>query len=851
MHALNKHLTQNLTERLQNRRIVTWYDPRNEFQGFVAELAGGSVPDACRLDEVNIGDTAAKLCVLQQSFFEVKFAVEPLIESGRPDPLLIYIAGRNRDDQTAVLMELEAGGDRWEPQLKREARRVLKKYYGDGRIDQLLESDSITYDDIVGLLETSAGGGGSGDGALLDVILKDAKGNNTDILADWLADDTHDGQISEKGAESELQQLIASRLGLDLTEAKTLADARLRTARYVLIGEFRNDLDGDAPGALEMVPRPGTKAQTDTLLSVAKAVRQRHPDSYTELADRIEGEFNLAAQGIDPSRLGGIDTFRFEERRLLEYCGQLILDGRFDDARDLVQHRRDSFWARHQLQRQEQWAASELATELGAAVAKIGKELPDDNRTAVHWVEGYTAEDGWYRADLLHRRFESTLSAMTEPVESELVVHRVRQDYDNLLERMTQGFVGAFSRSDWAIPGVLHQSHIYEEEVCSTNDAVCYVLVDALRYEMGVELLGLLEGADELSLQPAIGAIPTITPIGMAALMPDAEKSFSVVEHKKELGAKIQTSQSGSMKERRKIWSGSVPGIVDVELDKVLSESKSKLQKRIADAPLLLVRSTEIDAVGEGGNTALARQVLDTAINNVAKAIKRLAALGISRFVVVADHGHLFALERDESQRIDKPGGDTVSMHRRCWAGRGGANPPGTIRITSAQLGYDSDLDFVFPNGNSVFKAGGDLTYYHGGLSMQELVVPVLNVRMTAPKVDAAPDVKVSLSKVPAQIANRVVTFGFSVGQNLFSSDEVCVRPVLQSSGRHVGHAGMALDATFDPETHCVSINPGSSCSVGIQLLRDDVDFVEIVILDPGTDSVLAKSEKIPVRLGM
>lgn len=850
MNDFFEHLTGSLADRLKNRRVVTWYDRRDDFQGFVAELAGGSVPDACRLDEVHIGDTVVKLCVLQESFFEVKFTVEPLVESGRPDLLVIYIAGRIRDDQTAVLLELEAGGDRWEPQLKREARRVLKKHYGDGRIDQFLESDSVTYEDIVGLLKTPDSSSGGG-GALLDVILKDARGSNTDILADWLAVDSYDDQIIEKGADSELRQLIGSRLGLDLTEVTSLADARLKTARYVLIGEFRNDLSGDAPGALEMVPQPGTKAQTDTLLSVARAIRQRHPDSYTELADRIESEFNLAAQGIDPSRLGGIDTFRFEERRLLEFCGQLILDGQFENARELVQQRRDSFWARHQFQRQEQWAAYELATELRAAVAKIGKELPDDGRTAVHWIEGYTADDGWFRADLLHRRFESTLSAMSEPIESEQVVNRVRQDYDVLLERMTQGFVAAFARSECSIPGILHQTHVYEDEVRSTNENVCYVLVDALRFEMGVELKSLLESADELKLQPAIGVIPTITPIGMAALMPDADKSFSVVEHKKSLGAQIQTSLSGSMNERRKIWSGSVPGIVDVGLDKVLSESSSKLQKRIADAPLLLVRSTEIDAMGEGGNTALTRQVLDTAINNVAKAVKRLAALGISRFVVAADHGHLFALEREESQRIDKPGGETVSMHRRCWAGRGGANPPGTIRITSAQLGYDSDLDFVFPNGNSVFKAGGDLTYHHGGLSLQELVIPVLTVRMAAPKVDAGPDVKITLSKMPKQIANRIVTFGFSVGQDLFSSEEIIVRPVLQCGGQHVGHAGMALDATLDPENHCVTLKPGSSCTVGIQLLREDIEFVEIVILDPGTDSVLAKSEKIPVRLGL
>ena len=48
-----------------------------------------------------------------------------------------------------------------------------------------------------------------------------------------------------------------------------------------------------------------------------------------------------------------------------------------------------------------------------------------------------------------------------------------------------------------------------------------------------------------------------------------------------------------------------------------------------------------------------------------------------------------------------------------------------------------------------------------------------------------------------------------------------------------------------------VRMKPGTSCTVGVQLLRDDVDSVEIVVLDPETDRILAKSNKIPVKLGI
>ena len=79
MHALHTHLSQTLADKLAKRRVVVWYDERGEFKEFVAELAGGDLPDKCRIDSVDVGGSAASLCVMQDSFFEAKFAVESIV----------------------------------------------------------------------------------------------------------------------------------------------------------------------------------------------------------------------------------------------------------------------------------------------------------------------------------------------------------------------------------------------------------------------------------------------------------------------------------------------------------------------------------------------------------------------------------------------------------------------------------------------------------------------------------------------------------------------------------------------------------------------------------------------------
>jgi hypothetical protein len=45
----------------------------------------------------------------------------------------------------------------------------------------------------------------------------------------------------------------------------------------------------------------------------------------------------------------------------------------------------------------------------------------------------------------------------------------------------------------------------------------------------------------------------------------------------------------------------------------------------------------------------------------------------------------------------------------------------------------------IFPTGLGVFKAGGGLSFHHGGFSLQELAIPVISLRMTAGKPAEAP----------------------------------------------------------------------------------------------------------------
>ncbi|MDE2823558.1 MAG: PglZ domain-containing protein, partial [Chloroflexota bacterium] len=354
-----------------------------------------------------------------------------------------------------------------------------------------------------------------------------------------------------------------------------------------------------------------------------------------------------------------------------------------------------------------------------------------------------------------------------------------------------------------------------------------------------------------LTVRPAIAALPTITPVGMAALLPGASAGFSVVESKNKLAADVEGSVMVNSSERMKFLKAKVPGATEMLLGKLLSEQASRLKRSIDRASLVVVRSQEIDSLGENVDELTARAAMEGVIGNVARAIRKLATAGVENFVVTADHGHQFSMRKEEDMKTDSPGGSALDVHRRCWTGHGGATPPGCVRVSGADLGYDTNLEFVFPKGLGVFKAGGGLTFHHGGASLQELVIPVVSLRIPSRDQQVVAGSATELRDVPDKVTNRTFVVGVRVSGDLFADERRALRLVLVSEGQQVGHAGMAIGGELDRSSHVLHMDPNSTANVGMVLTSDDCASLRIVVQDPKTDAVLDRSGEIPVSLGI
>jgi hypothetical protein len=848
MHPLHDYVAKQLAEKLKSKKLVVWYDARGEFAPFIAEVRGGPRTGS-EATPVSVGGVATRLAEYAGSMFELRAVVEPRVSGDNPESVVIYIPGCERDRRASVLMELEKAGECYEWQLKRLARNVLRQRYTDGVIDEMLAPERVTYEDLA---RASSDSSSAEPPSILKGIFHDASGSDG-LLAVWLVNDARDPDIVTKEATRELVKLVKSRLGLELPEGASLAKLRAVTLRYVLAGEFRGDLSCPPPACLEGIATPRSKDEEAALRELAQRLRTGFPDAYATLADRVEDELGLRAAKLPPGDLGAIDTFRFEERALLSHCGELIANKKFDEALVVVGEREHSFWLDRDVTRKAQWEACRYMAELGGVAVAVRAAVAKAGGDANAWVEAYAAQGGWYRVDQAQRRLEAWVANLDEePEERPLGV--VRRTYEDACHAMADGFTKALAKAGWNASGSLQQTKVFSEIVSERPKPVAYFLVDAMRFEMGVELSERLPKTSEVSVRPAVCALPSITTIGMAALQPGASGSFSVVERGGRLGALIGDAFLPDVIARKKFATSRVPKLVDMTLDDLLGLSQPKLAKKVEGAQVVVVRSTEIDSAGENSSTRQARRIMNEVLNDLSSAIVRLARAGVEHAVVSADHGHLFALEREESMRTDAPGGDTVELHRRCWIGRGGATPPGCVRVSASALGYASDLEFVFPTGSGVFRAGGDLAFHHGGPSLQELLIPVLTIR-TKVRPSVRPSAgPITASGLPEAVTNRIfsVTLAFAEKQMLLGATGMVVRPLLMSAGKQVGAVGMAIDAELDRATGCVKLEANRPITVAFLLSDEGATSLRVVVQDPTSDAELYRSPTdIPVRLGV
>ena len=529
-----------------------------------------------------------------------------------------------------------------------------------------------------------------------------------------------------------------------------------------------------------------------------------------------------------------------------------------------MEKRKGSFWSRGK-RAMLNWSIIESASKLCMISERIIKELrsrPDLN--TVDFIARYCSDDEpWLKLDTYHRELEKRYEIFDIGISAdhsltEKVVVKSRQIYTDTLGDLAQAFQDACKSEGFVFEGTEKQRDVFNRKIKPSlgKHKIAYIIVDALRYEMAAELCaGIGEGFDAV-IAPVVAAIPCITEIGMASLLPSTEGDFSLVNMGKgKIGLSVDGKALANRQDRInfiKEESGEY-NITTTKLEDVIKPRKN-LKEQIANSNFILVTSQEIDEICEQGNASLAHQLMSEILAQIRRAILNLSTdeLGIEYFIITADHGYIFLEELEEGNKVDAPGGQTIDLHPRAWIGKGGAKSSSYIRVTEKDIGYSGSLELAFPKRLGCFRVKGpDNPYFHGGISLQELVVPVISISRRLSTIDkVSSDDFVFIFDKP-KITNRLfsvmVTWKSPIQQrlNFVEKKHKRVRLVVTSNKKDIGIAVQA-EYGYEDGTGDIILEKDRPNYVTMMITDESIQHeqVSLKLLDPDTLVELKKLDK-------
>lgn len=863
MAVVTEYLFQLIAKQVDDRGLVVWYDPEQVYGAAAAEL---QLPNT----------TVARY---DGSFFRLRKEIDHLLNDNQPPRLVIYVP-IERTETHSALIELDCAGIIMQPRqqppacntrLSVVARNALKPILGEDQVAEIerqVEAGKLSLADLNSLADK----GKDISSGVLTLIFGSA--NPQEVALAFLHSDQHDQEIGKKSAEKELRHLVEVSFDIELPFVETLANWRVRLGRHILLTDLFAALKKQVPSSLSSVPVANSTGGIDACVRLARTWRNSRDvrDSYVTVANKVEHELALGQLELPVEPLKENETFLCVERALLVLVESELLKAATPAMLQLAEYRLSRFWADVIPAIQARWALISSAAEVLLQADRVGKAIKTAPITIPALVKAYADDDEpWCLLDTHHRHMESRkynfeFAAMGDHHGLEKLIIKAEQRYTEVGSELAKHFITHFQKAKHPIKGLLRQRDIFEKQVKPHlgEGKVAYVWADALRFEMARELSRLLKDDFKLEIQPAIGTMPTITEIGMAALLPKAHESAKVVAVG---GGKLGLEIGGKVIKDRKdrvafLKEHAGVSVFDAKLDDLLPKATKKVKDGIQNAQLILITSQEIDELGEQDNMAQARLQIDGVLSHLRRGVRVLAEHGIKTIVLVADHGHLFADEIGEDMKIEAPGGKAEDLHRRVWVGVGGISEPSYLRTSLASLGVDSEFDIATPWTFACFKSkGGGRAFFHGGLSPQELIVPVVVMHSKAKPSAPTMGIQWTLTPGTAKLTTRFFSVQIAGSQSessLFGFEPPKVRIELRANRKCVS-LPVSASYGFEDATGEVKLKIAENDNKRIEpntvtvMLSEEISTktVGVYLLDATTGAELAAPLTIDVTISM
>lgn len=394
------------------------------------------------------------------------------------------------------------------------------------------------------------------------------------------------------------------------------------------------------------------------------------------------------------------------------------------------------------------------------------------------WHE-YTTD--YYKMDSYYRAFHCSFAASLKGGNARLddLFKHVADKVEGLYSHWYLGSLG----QNWTeacaddlaqygyILNVPQQTDFYRDKVATSDSRVYVIISDALRYEVAASLAEQLrrETQAKVELNSMEAIFPTVTKFGMAALLP--HKTLSV-DYNGSVLSVLADGNPTDMGYRDGVLKKAEAASVALKYKNIIKMKRAERSALVKGMDVVYIYHDRVDEAGHTDETQIF-SACDDAITE----IKGLINIIVNEFsgtniMVTADHGYLYTYKPlTEDSKVDKTtsGEEDIEVDRRYLITRKGAKPEYLLPVNF--LGGSTEFDaFASKESVRIKKKGGGLNFVHGGMSLQEMVVPLVEYHYlrnqskeylrNKKKYDTKP-VALSLLSASHKVSNMIFSLNF------------------------------------------------------------------------------------------
>ena len=743
------------------RRIIFWHDPDGEFSSYVDELQLEDVK-IFRLTGTN--NFAAKQLLSQTDTQSNYLVYDPLSYTDVRENWLLDIelySEEFRADLWSIRMQ-ELGIP--ESAAMRKALKAYGKFFENRERVAKLTALRTNYSnagqlhiDILAVLAGTAAN--SAPGVIRSVLMNGLEIPENTALAN----------IRRFGSEEAFWELIHRYTGYIHTDATSL----LPLAAHILLTALSVTMQPSCLRGLEQLISQPHQQLCYSLIH--EWMHSEEDDELYEIARAVEEQLHLEKRfdSLDVPELLGSECFPCINECILRHYMTEIADNviKADDIVGAVEKRRTLKWYKRvqyyydgllQVARMQQFYQSNIGGFHIAEYTRLWKEYTDN----------YCKMDYFYRQ--FHTAFGKSQKGSCTVLEDlyKNVADYVEKLYKNWFLAALGGQWTSLVRDELArsaaLPGLPQQTDFYRsfvKPIESTGSRVYVIISDALRYEVAAELADRLlretRGTTQLSAVQSI--FPSATKFGMAALLPHTELQLT-----QDMRVLCDGEPTDGTAGREKVLTGIHKGNVAIGYRTLLSMKQAERRERVSGANLVYIYHNTIDAVGDKPTTedqvfeACEQAVLE--LKNLVRLITN--DLSGAHILITADHGFLYSYKPlEESDKAEKSlvSGHILELDRRYVIVDGAPAAEHMLRIPLTHMHSDR-MGFTPPDAIRIKKSGGGMNYVHGGVSLQECVVPVIefrNLRSTSKGFVDVQKAKLQLISQSRKVSNSIFSLEF------------------------------------------------------------------------------------------